>query len=1005
MQNWPRIACWGALLLMTTAAWAGPPVAPVQSVTTDYHGTSVADPYRYMEEFKQPAVQEWVKGQADYAAEVLAAIPGRDALMKRLTELDAGVPYRVYGFHRRPQGELFYYKHVTGEPVAKVYHRAAGTTAETLLIDPMTLAAKPGDHHALSFYRVSPDGQWVAYGAAASGSEKITLRIIDVATGKHLPEAIDRIDSEYTLPVWLPDSSGFFYCRKRKLADDAPATDGFKFTQAFRHRLKTDPEQDQLIFAADAAGAPQMAELDFPSILLTKNSRYVVGKVKHGDETDLTLYAAPLAQLGTPEIAWMKICDRSDQVTDFALHNDEIFLLTASNAPRHKVIRTSLAKPDFPQASVVIPAGDSVVEGVIAAPDALYVEVLSGVLQNILRIEYAPGAQPVALSLPAEEPSAFVASVSATEPGIWLATRSWSRAGRTWSYDPATQQLTDIDLQPRGPFDDPDWLTSSEALVPSHDGVKVPLSILYRRDLVRDGSAPTLISGYGGYGMTDSMGFTPENLAWLERGGVLAIAHVRGGGVYGKEWHLAGRRQTKPNTWKDFIACAEYLVHEKFTSPGKLAGKGGSAGGILIGRAITERPDLFAAAQISVGCSDMLRFETTENGPPNIPEFGTTTLADNFPWMLRMSSYHQVRDGVKYPAVILTHGINDPRVEPWQSAKMTARLQAATASGRPVIFRVDYHSGHGIGSTKAQYHAERADVWAYFLWQFGVAEFQPQAQGEPTPAAVAAPLKALIVDGQNNHQWQATTPVLKEILEETKRFHVTVATAPPKGETKPVFAPQFTDYDVVVLNYNGEPWPAETQAAFVAYVRGGGGVAVVHAANNSFPEWSAYNQLIGLGGWGGRTEKDGPYLRFKQGKVVRDLTPGAGGSHGQKHEFVVEHVNSEHPITAGLPTKWKHTSDELYDRLRGPAENLTLLAVAYSDPATGGTGLQEPILFTVDYGRGRVFHTVLGHDVTSMKCAGFATTLQRGAEWAASNAVTLPVPQVFPQPEETLPRK
>jgi prolyl oligopeptidase len=246
----------------------------------------------------------------------------------------------------------------------------------------------------------------------------------------------------------------------------------------------------------------------------------------------------------------------------------------------------------------------------------------------------------------------------------------------------------------------------------------VPLSIIGQSNLKLDGSHPTLLSGYGAYGFSNPMNFDPVQLAWLERGGVIAVAHVRGGGALGKEWHHAGRKQTKPNTWRDFIACGEYLVKQGYTSPGKLAGKGGSAGGILIGRAITERPDLFAAAQISVGCTDMLRFETTMNGPPNVPEFGSLAKEDEFRGLLAMSTLHHIKDGVKYPAIILTHGINDPRVEPWESAKAAARFQAATSSGKPVLFRVDYHSGHGIGSTRTQRHEELADVWAFMLAAF-----------------------------------------------------------------------------------------------------------------------------------------------------------------------------------------------------------------------------------------------------------------------------------------------
>lgn len=267
-----------------------------------------------------------------------------------------------------------------------------------------------------------------------------------------------------------------------------------------------------------------------------------------------------------------------------------------------------------------------------------------------------------------------------------------------------------------------------------------------------------------------------------------------------------------------------------------------------------------------------------------------------------------------------------------------------------------------------------------------------------TAVAWADPaLKLLIVDGQNNHNWQATTPIMKKHLEDSGLFLVDVVTTPPSGQDLSDFQPDFSGYDVVLSNYNGAPWPQCTEQALVKFVEGGGGLVVVHAANNSFPEWKEYNQMIGLGGWGGRSEKSGPYVRFKEGQFVRDTSAGSGGSHGSQHAFQVVIRNGEHPITAGLPKAFMHAADELYDRLRGPAENLTVLATAYSDPATGGSGEHEPMIMTVDYGQGRVFHTPMGHSPEAMQCAGFAVVLNRGAEWAATGKVTeRPLPEDFP---------
>lgn len=299
-------------------------------------------------------------------------------------------------------------------------------------------------------------------------------------------------------------------------------------------------------------------------------------------------------------------------------------------------------------------------------------------------------------------------------------------------------------------------------------------------------------------------------------------------------------------------------------------------------------------------------------------------------------------------------------------------------------------------------------------------------------------LKVLLIDGQNNHSWQQTTPILKWALEDSGRFMVTVSTTPgtaprlpqapkadataeqktkyeaalatakkevaifeeAKGRLWTSWHPKFSDYDVVMSNYNGEPWPEVVRKEFVDYVRTGGGFVSVHAANNSFPDWREYNQMIGVGGWGGRSEKSGPYVRYKDGKIVKQTDPGPGGGHGAKHEFVVELREPSHPIVAGLPTKWMHASDELYDKLRGPAEHLTVLATAYSDKKTGGTGENEPMLMVTEFGKGRVFHTTLGHGTDSMSGLGFQVTLLRGTEWAATGKVTIPAPKLEELPAD-----
>ena len=264
-------------------------------------------------------------------------------------------------------------------------------------------------------------------------------------------------------------------------------------------------------------------------------------------------------------------------------------------------------------------------------------------------------------------------------------------------------------------------------------------------------------------------------------------------------------------------------------------------------------------------------------------------------------------------------------------------------------------------------------------------------------------LRVLILDGQNNHKWRITTPIMKQFYEDCDRFTVEVATSPPKGEDLSGFRPKFDDYDVIVSNYNGAAWPSDTQIEFEAYVRGGGGFVSVHAADNSFADWPEYNEMIGLGGWGGRNEKSGPYLYYQDDKLIVDQSKGSGGGHGPQHEYVIQTRDADHPIMRGLPTRWLHTKDELYERLRGPAKNIKVLATAFADPKQRGSGRDEPMLMTLKYGQGRVFHTTLGHIDYSMRCVGFKTTLLRGTEWAATGKVTLPVPESFPTAEQSSP--
>lgn len=696
------------------------PVAPVRPVTEEYFGTKVVDPYRYMENLKDPAVEAWFKGQNDYSRAVLARIPGRDALLAKIKKLDESAPSRVFDVRRLPGGRYFYQKRLASEDVPKIYMRDGLAGEEKLLVDPGTFVKSGGPHYAIDYYAPSLDGRYVAFGVSPAGSEDAVLHVMDTSTGKETGDTIDR--AQFGSPSWLPDGRSFLYNRLQKLGPNAAPTDRYLKSRGFLHVLGSDPEKDPALFGSELSPLVKVDPADIPFAVTAPGSPYALGVVAHGVRNEITLYVAPLTSLEKPDIPWKKVCDVDDDVTGFDVHGDDIYLQSHKDASRYKVLHTKLTDPNVASAEVIVPPSEAVVRNVSAAADALYVQELDGGIGRLVRVPYGSSPEPVVL------PFDGAVSLAATDqrlPGTVLDMTSWTKAPEIYAYDPATRQITDTGLQPIGPNDDPKDLESVEVKAKSYDGTMVPLSVVYKKGLKLNGANPTLLRGYGAYGITQDPGFDPKLLAWLEAGGVYAIGHIRGGGEYGEDWHLAGKGLTKQNTWRDFIACGQYLIDHKYTNSAHLGGIGGSAGGITIGRSITERPELFAAVIDAVPASDMIRAEFTPNGPPNIPEFGTVKTEDGFKGLYAMSAYHHVQDGTAYPAVMVTTGFNDPRVISWEPGKMAARLEAATSSGKPILLRVDYEAGHGFGSTKTQRQEELADEFSFLLWQFGAPGFQP----------------------------------------------------------------------------------------------------------------------------------------------------------------------------------------------------------------------------------------------------------------------------------------
>jgi prolyl oligopeptidase len=710
---------------MLNAQLAKPPVAPVQTVVDTYFGQKVEDPYRYMENQKDPAVVAWMKAQADYSRAVLDSMPGRKAFAEKMQTYLNAAEFTISDVQLAGKF-TFYRKRKQGQNLAALYVREGTDPRERLLFDPNKFDT--GDHHiSLDQYQPSWEGKYVLVGTSPGGSEEQTARVFETATGRELPESLERFEGG----VFSLDGETVYYWQRQKLAPGAPPTDKYKKGKIFAHKLGTDVAADQAVFGYDVCPGVKVGEDEYGFVSPAPNSSYAIGIVGKFVAPATEIYVAPLSAIGS-RTSWKKLASYDDNITDIALIGSDLYLVTLKDAPNGKILRVSADAPDLSKAEVVLPSSSAVLTGSYVgqnvlrqAKDALYIQQAEAGVGRALRLSYQPGSKPQPVALPFDGSVDDVVT-NPTEPGALISVTSWTQRGDYYRFDPATAASVAMGLEPQNAIDPKDFV-SEERKAPAPDGTLIPVSIVYKKGTKLDGNNPTALIGYGAYGDVWKPGFSRRNSEWIERGGILAVAHVRGGGEYGEAWHLAGQKLTKPNTWRDFIATAQFLIDNKYTSTPKLGIWSQSAGGILIGRSMTERPDLFAAAVDGVPCSDTLREETGANGPPNIPEFGTVTTEEGFKGLYEMSSYAHVKPGTKYPAILMTAGANDPRVDPWQGAKMAARLQAANASDKPILLRVNYDAGHGITDTISQQVSDWTDIFTFFLWQFGEKDFQPSA--------------------------------------------------------------------------------------------------------------------------------------------------------------------------------------------------------------------------------------------------------------------------------------
>lgn len=711
----------GAWLLSAAAACGAaelptaPPVAPIQDVTETLHGVTLHDPYRYMENVRDPKVQDWLKGQGAYARTVLDRIAGRDALEQRITELTAASGDAIKDITRLPGDRIYYLKRAKGERQFKLAMRVGPRGAERILVDPEVEAQRTGVPHAINYFRPSWDGKYVAYGLSAGGSEDASLHILDVAAGSDTGAVFERVHE--TEVNWTPDSRAVAFNQLKEPTPGEPESEAYMDSRVLLHTVGESPEQAVAVFGPTVTRNLGLARLDVGSLQFAPGSPWVIARTTDTTLPEGLLFAGRAADLGKPGMAWTRISGYEDKITAIALRGNDLFFMTHMNTPRKRVMRLDLRKPTLKLAveAAATPV-DGVLEDFALTRDALVTAVRRGT-EIVLRRYVNGKPQGVDVPMPAagaahlsDEPAHAYADVMYTHTSWTEPSKIFVLRG-TMSVEAELRDLPELHNLPE--------VEVRNVEVASHDGARVPLTLLYRKGLKLDGSNPTLLYAYGSYGMSETANFYPARMAWIEQGGVSAIANVRGSGVKGDPWYRAGQKANKPNTWKDGIACAQYLIANGYATPKTLAVMGTSAGGIFVGRSVTSAPQLFAAAVFDVGSLDTVREEESANGATNVSEFGTYKNPDEFKALLEMSTYQHITDGTAYPGVLLVHGMNDPRVDVWNSGKTAARLQAATSSGKPILLRLDLQAGHGMGSTATQRNAMSADIYSFLLWQMG----------------------------------------------------------------------------------------------------------------------------------------------------------------------------------------------------------------------------------------------------------------------------------------------
>ena len=696
--------------LAARGAPSPPAPAPVKPVTETLWGKQVTDNYRYMEAL-DPSTIAWMKGQSAYTRSILDAIPPRAALGSKVATFTGS-----FGFTRNYAnygGRAFYQERAPGSDNFDLVVRDKAGTRK--IVDVAALrASKGGTPYAINYFMASPDGTKVAAGISQGGSEAASIIVYDAATGKQIAGPLDRADPGFV--AWSDNSNRLYFTRLKKLSPGDAEIEKYRNATLVSWDLESEPVS---ILGSGAGRGPSFVPDETPALSIPPGASMAMAMSYNGVQNELALWLAPGAQLSEPNVKWTPLVTREDEVTAADAAGDTIYLLSHKDAPTFKVLSVEAGKPVAGARILVRAEKDRVIDSILAASDALYALARQGAYSVLLRVPHASlKVEEIALPFKGVIREAFA---DPRQPGITINLQSFVVPPTTLAYDPAKRSFADLKLGVIPQYDSGRYEVS-DLEAKAKDGVMVPNTLV--RPKGTQGPQIVLIQAYGSYGISQLANFTLRTASFLEAGGTYASCHVRGGGELGDEWRMAGKDANKPNTWRDLIACAEDLIARGYTTKDKLFVFGGSAGGITLGRALTERPELFAGVIAIVPAGNPLRGEFQPSGPLNIPEFGTVTTKDGFRNLYEMDTIQHVRAGVQYPPVMVTTGLNDPRVSPWEPAKLAAALQASGTT-RPILLRIDEEAGHGIGSTKAQDDALYADMWAFVFWRAGLPDWQP----------------------------------------------------------------------------------------------------------------------------------------------------------------------------------------------------------------------------------------------------------------------------------------